>query len=542
MTYDSCAVLVVSVHLAGGKMPTNSFMNTTCNAGVWKILKKKEFLVWCGLLLLHEYLYFSPMKNSFACILLLSVLFACQEKQASPPSFVFILVDDLGWADVGANWPQTFYETPNIDGLARRGIRFSQAYAAHPVCSPTRAALMTGKHPNRLNITDWIPGFDKDANTRPILTPQIAHELALEEQTIAEKLKESGYNTYFVGKWHLGEEEQFWPEHQGFDQNIGGWSVGAPQLKPGVANGYFSPYGNPRLTDGPEGEYLTDRLTDESIRLMTQSGDNPFLLYLSFYTVHTPIQAAVKHLAKFEDKKGTLVNEFDAVPYRKEGEGVTKLIQDNAAYASMVAAMDENVGRILKALEDAGLSENTWVIITSDNGGLSTLFTEGAPTANGPLRAGKGWCYEGGIRVPLVVAGPGIRSPGSIDETPVISMDFYPTLLSLAGIPHQSTDGRSLVPLFRDTEKLDRDELFWHYPHYHGSAWKPGSAIRKGDWKLVYTYEDKKVELYDLAGDPSETTDVSVQFPDRVQTLKALLDSRLEETEARYPVETERFF
>lgn len=478
---------------------------------------------------------YKRMNKTFASIIFLFVLFSCQEKQDSPPNFVFILVDDLGWADIGANWPQTFYETPHIDRLAERGIRFSQAYSAHPVCSPTRAALMTGKHPNRVNITDWIPGFDRNADIRPIQTPQIAHELAIEEQTIAEKLKEKGYNTYFVGKWHLGEEEKFWPEHQGFDHNIGGWSVGAPQLKPGVANGYFSPYGNPRLADGPEGEYLTDRLTDESIRLMTQSGNDPFLLYLSFYTVHTPIQAAEKHIAKFETKKSAMIDE-DITPYRREGEGVTKLIQDNAAYASMVAAMDENVGRVLQALEDSGLSENTWVILTSDNGGLSTLFAEGAPTANGPLRAGKGWCYEGGIRVPLVVAGPGISTPGTVKDMPVVSMDFFPTILSLAGVKHVSHDGKSLVPLLTNSGLIERGELFWHYPHYHGSAWKPGSAIRSGDWKLIYYYENNKTELFNLAQDPSESVDLASKFPDRVQTLKRLLDLRLEETGAKFPV------
>ena len=476
------------------------------------------------------------MKKLTPYILLLSLLFSCQKQQAPPPNFVFILVDDLGWADVGANWPETFYETPNIDRLAQIGIRFTQAYAAHPVCSPTRAALMTGKHPNRVNITDWIPGFDKDADKRPIHTPDIAHELGLEELTLAEKLKESGYNTYFIGKWHLGEEEQFWPEYQGFDRNIGGWSVGAPQLKTGVANGYFSPYGNPRLKDGPEGEYLTDRLTDESIQLMTQNRDNPFLLYLSLYTVHTPIQAAEKHIAKFEEKKRNRAVQVDAIQYKNEGDGQTKLIQDNAGYASMVAAMDENVGRILQSLEDAGLAANTWVILTSDNGGLSTLYTEGAPTANGPLRAGKGWCYEGGIRVPLVVAGPGISTPGKVEDVPVVSMDFFPTILSLAGVEHVSQDGKSLVPLLTDTGQIDRDELFWHYPHYHGSAWKPGSAIRKGDWKLIYTYEDNKVELFNLSQDPGENMDVSAQFPDRVQELRSQLDTRLEETGARFPV------
>ncbi|MCC5938384.1 MAG: sulfatase [Lunatimonas sp.] len=476
----------------------------------------------------------------FLVILLLSVAFySCQSPVEKKPNFVFILVDDLGWADIGANWGETFYETPHIDALAARGVRFSQAYAAHPVCSPTRAALMTGKHPNRVNITDWIPGFDRDADSRPIETPAISHKLALEEVTLAEKFQEGGYHTYFVGKWHLGEEETYWPESQGFDVNIGGWSVGAPQLKPGTANGYFSPYGNPRLKDGPEGEYLTDRLTEESVRLMREAGDKPFLLYLSYYTVHTPIQAVPRHHDRFQQKLAEQSQVPEEDRYQPEGvDGITRLIQDNTGYASMVAAMDENIGRIMGALKELGLEENTWVIFTSDNGGLSTLFSEGAPTANGPLRAGKGWCYEGGIRVPLLVYGPGLTGPGRVVDEPVVSMDYFTTMLSLAGIPHEAHDGNSLVPLLVKNAggNWEREELFWHYPHYHGSAWRPGSALRKGKWKLIYYYESESRELFDLEADPRESTDLSSRMPDLANSMQHRLFERLNESGAKFPI------
>lgn len=461
--------------------------------------------------------------------------FSCVKKDPTKPNVIVILVDDLGWADIGANYPETFYETPNIDRMAANGLRFSQAYSAHPVCSPTRAALMTGKHPNRVQITDWIPGFSRNKETWPLATPEISHELPLEETTLAEKFKENGYRTYFVGKWHLGEESRYWPEYQGFDQNIGGWSVGAPQLREGQANGYYSPYGNPRLEDGPDGEYLTERLTSESIRFIQQQGGEPFFLYLSFYSVHTPIQAAPTKYDYFLRKKENLETEAGQQAYRQEGTGQTKLIQDNAAYASMVAAMDENVGRLLRALEEAGVSENTWVVFTSDNGGLSTLFTEGAPTANGPLRAGKGWCYEGGIRVPFIVQGPGISRKGSVSETPVVSMDVFPTLLSLAQIPHDAGDGKDLSPLIRYNDQIEREELFWHYPHYHGSAWKPGSALRKDNWKLIHFYETGTSELYNLETDPGETKNLATSHPDKAESLQQVLMQHLKETGALLP-------
>lgn len=450
--------------------------------------------------------------------------FSCsREKQ--PPNFVFILVDDLGWADVKCNYPESFYDTPNIDRLAENGVRFTQAYAANPVCSPTRAALMTGKHPNRVNITDWIPGLDP--KNRPLLGPQDRNELALEEVTLAEKLKEAGYKTCFIGKWHLGDEG-FFPEDQGFDINIGGHHRGSP---PG---GYYSPYKNPKLEDGPEGEYLTDRLTNESIRFIRESDGLPFLLYLAFYTVHTPIQASKKHIGKYRVKRENLA--LDSVLHTKEGDGWTKLVQENADFASMVAAMDENVGRVMEALRNQGLDKNTWVIFTSDNGGLSTLTRKNAPTSNGPLRAGKGWCYEGGIRVPLIIAGPDVGENGKVEEQPVISMDFFTTILDLAGIEHEKYDGESLLPALTQNGNIGRDILFWHFPHYHGSAWKPGSALREGDWKLVVHYEGSRMELFNLAADPGETTDLSAELPEKTRELKKLLDTKLLESGAQFPV------
>ncbi len=456
--------------------------------------------------------------------LLLSILFFSCSTEKKQPNIVFILVDDLGWADVKCNFPESFYDTPNIDQLAERGVRFTNAYAANPVCSPTRAALMTGKHPNRVNITDWIPG--NNPKNRPLLGSEDGNELALEEITLAEKLKENGYKTCFIGKWHLGDEGYF-PENQGFDINIGGHHRGSP---PG---GYYSPYKNPKLTDGPEGEYLTDRLTTEGIKFITENKEKPFFLYLAFYTVHTPIQASKKYIEKYKAKREGL--NLTEVPHKKEGDGWTKLLQENAAFASMVASMDENVGRVLATLKEQGLYKNTWVIFTSDNGGLSTLYRKNAPTSNGPLRAGKGWCYEGGIRVPLIIEGPDIINPGRTTNQPAISMDYFTTILSIAEIEHNNNDGVNLLPILTENGQINRDELFWHYPHYHGSAWTPGSALRKDDWKLVVFYEDNRTELYNLATDPGETTNVAAKNPEKVTELKKILDKKLAESGAKFP-------
>jgi arylsulfatase A-like enzyme len=274
-------------------------------------------------------------------------------------------------------------------------------------------------------------------------------------------------------------------------------------------------------------------LTDESIRFIRENRKDPFLLYLSFYTVHTPIQATEKYFEKYRQKREDL--NLEEIPHRKEGEGWTKLVQGDPAYASMVAAMDDNVGRILEALKDQGVDKNTWVIFTSDNGGLSTLYRKNAPTANGPLRAGKGWCYEGGIRVPFIISGPDVHQPGRVEKHPVVSMDVFETVLTLAGVEDSGNDGENLLPMITDKGSLARDVLFWHYPHYHGSAWTPGSAIRKGDWKLVVFYEEERYELFNLKEDPGESTDLSGDHPEKLAELKKVLDEKLGETNAQYP-------
>lgn len=446
-----------------------------------------------------------------------------------PPNFVFVLVDDLGWTDLGC-YGSSFYDTPNLDRLAATGMRFTDGYAACPVCSPTRASIMTGKYPARLNVTDWIPG--DDSKNQKLLGPQDLHQLPLEEVTIAEALKAHGYKTFFAGKWHLGDQG-FFPEDQGFDINQGGHHVGSP---PG---GYYSPYKNPKLIDGPEGEYLTDRLTDESIRFLEGNHKEPFLLYLSFYTVHTPIQACKRFLEKYEAKADALP-EIEGPAFIPEHDGTTRQRQDRPDYATMVHAMDENVGRLLDKLDELKLTGNTVVIFMSDNGGLATLpKNRDAPTANLPLRAGKGWCYEGGIREPFILRAPGVTKPGSIGNMPVISTDFYPTMLELAGIdpmPDQHRDGLSLVPLLKGSDSLNRDALFWHYPHYHGSTWTPGAAVRVGDWKLIEFYDKEKIELYNLKDDIGERHELSQQYPERARELADRLHRWQKDIGALMPV------
>ncbi|MBB4078047.1 arylsulfatase A-like enzyme [Lewinella aquimaris] len=443
-----------------------------------------------------------------------------------PPNVVFLLVDDLGWRDLGC-YGSDFYETPNIDRLAARSTLFTDAYSAHPVCSPTRAALLTGRHPSRIGITDWIPG--QDPRNRPLVGVTDLDSLPLHELTLAEALKEYDYTTFFAGKWHLGDEGNY-PEDQGFDINKGGHHKGSP---PG---GYYSPYQNPKLADGPAGEYLTDRLTDESIQFMSAQREEPFLLYLSYYTVHTPIQACNRHLQRFEDKKAAL--QIGEPNVRGEGGGQTVLDQYNPAYASMVYALDENVGRLLDSLEAMGLDDRTLIVFTSDNGGLSTLENRRtAPTSVVPLRAGKGWAYEGGIRTPLLVSRPG-QQTARRSFTPVISMDLFPTILQETGhplMPDAHVDGLSLTPLLNSDQDTLHEVLFWDYPHYHGSAWTPGSALRKGDWKLVYFYETDRYELYHLATDLSEQRDLSGSHRAELTDLKEEMARMKQEYRVKMP-------
>jgi arylsulfatase A-like enzyme len=437
-------------------------------------------------------------------------------KTAKKQNFVFILVDDMGWADLGYTG-STFYETPNIDALSKSSIQFSNAYASASICSPTRASILTGKHPARLQITDWIPGDDNQ--DRKLIGPKDLDALPLEEVTLAEILKQQGYNTFFAGKWHLGDEGLL-PQNQGFDVNLGGFHKGQP---PG---GYYVPYKNPYLPDGPEGEYLTDRLTTESIKFLDTIKDKPFLLYLSYYTVHTPIQANTKYIDKFKHKLKTMDTLMPSD--RNEGSAITKIVQRNPEYASMVYALDENVGRLIKKLKDEGLYENTTIIFTSDNGGLTTIeagLNYERPTAVVPLRAGKGWLYEGGIRVPLLIKPAHYKGGSNMVTEPVISHDFFPTMLSLANIaPEKSMeiDGVSLVPLLVGN-KIDRKEIFWHYPHYHASGWTPGAAIRQDEWKLIEFYETGIVELYNLSDDISEKNNLATKYPERVAALQQRL-------------------
>lgn len=484
--------------------------------------------------------YFSRSKNNYVLVLILgalSLLGGCKTDSGNPPAngkdlsapknVLFILVDDLGWMDLGC-YGSSFYETPNLDRLAGHSTRFTQAYTPNPVCSPTRAAILTGRYPSRVGITDWIPG--DDPKDRPLLGPQDLNQLPLEEITLAEVLKSDGYKTFFAGKWHLGDEGYF-PEDQGFDINKGGHHMGQP---PG---GYYSPYNNPKLTDGPEGEYLTDRLADESIAFLEANAENPFLLYLSFYTVHTPIQASKRHLAKFQEKKRQLLDTLPNVI--QDGHGFTVQNQYNAEYASMVYALDENVGRVLDKLDSLGLTDNTLVVFTSDNGGLTTLEYENwiAPTSVKPLRAGKGWMYEGGIRVPLLISRPGQQETKTV-STPIMSIDLFPTLLEELQIeaPTAGTiDGQSLSSVLNGNSEKSERTLFWHYPHYHASGWRPGSGVRKGDWKLIHFYEDDHFELYNIAADVGEEHDLKNKFPDKFKELQAELNRMLRETQSALP-------
>ncbi|MEL6925725.1 MAG: sulfatase, partial [Bacteroidota bacterium] len=441
---------------------------------------------------------------SICSALLLAACGADQQSTDSDtrPNVVLVLVDDLGWNDLSC-YGNAYYETPQLDQLAREGMRFTQAYSSSPVCSPARAALLTGKTPARVGITDWIPG--NDPKNRRLLGPSDLHQLPLQETTLAEALQEGGYQTFFAGKWHLGEAPYF-PTQQGFDHNLGGNSRGMPRS-------YYSPYANPQLADGPEGEYLPDRLTDEAIGFLEKQGTQPFFLMLSYYTVHTPIVAAPRRLAHFQQKAKAL--QLTDTLTVAEGQGRTVTAPYNADYASMVYALDENIGRLQAALRAQGLDKNTLFVFTSDNGGLSTLV-EGrrpAPTSVRPLRGGKGWCYEGGIRVPLIIKAPDHIAAGSQCSTPVIGHDLFPTILSWAQLPfeQESIDGQSLWPLLSQNENWSREMLWWHFPHYHGSAWTPGAAIRMGDWKLIAFYESEKTELYNLATDPYEQNDLAAK-------------------------------
>ena len=462
------------------------------------------------------------------CALCVFIITAPALDAAKQTNFLFFLVDDMGWADIGANG-STYHETPNIDRLAKSGMRFTQGYAAGSVCSPTRASIMTGRHPVRVDITDWIPGqANRPAN--PLLHPEDRSHLPLEETTIAEALKEHGYQTFFAGKWHLGDKGQ-WPTEQGFDINIGGHHRGSP---PG---GYYGPWSNPTLKAKRKDEYLTERLTEESVKFLEERDQaKPFLLYLSYYNIHTPIQAYKKHIDHYQSKAAKAFE--GKTPTEPEHDGTNRLRQDNPALATMVAAVDDSVGVLLAKLTQLKLDENTVVIFFSDNGGLSTLQRgRFGPGCNLPLRAGKGWLYEGGVREPTIIRAPGVTQPGSASHKPLISMDFFPTMLDLAGLPLKPklhVDGRSLLSQLKGNDTGNRT-LHWHYPHYHGSSWKPGASIRDGDWKLIEFYHYNNFELYNLAKDPGERTNLAKRNPRKAAELRAKLSAWQKQIKAKMP-------
>lgn len=455
-----------------------------------------------------------------------------EQRGASPerrPNVVLILADDLGWSDVGANGGR-FYRTPHLDALAADGANFTQAYAACPVCSPTRAALMTGKYPGRLHLTDWLPGRPDRPDQR-LLRPNLRQALPHEEVTLAERLQEAGYVTGHIGKWHLGGDG-FEPETQGFDLNIAGDHTGTPRS-------YFAPYRGgrdgrfmPGLEEAPDGEYLTDRLAEEAERFLEQHRDRPFFLYLPHYAVHTPMRGKEDLIAQYEQQLAE-----NPIP---EGR------QRNPIYAAMVESLDEGVGRVMAKLKELEIDQRTLVIFTSDNGGLSVIEGPHTPaTINLPLREGKGYLYEGGIRVPLMIRWPGKISPGKTITTPVSSIDFFPTILEACGLAADEgesgrasslgeerepaedlasgLDGVSIMPLLTaDNEEevaWDRSELFWHYPHYSNQGGRPGAVIRRGNYKLIEFFEQGRLELFDLVSDPGETRNLTGEHPELTQEL-----------------------
>jgi arylsulfatase A len=436
------------------------------------------------------------------------------------PNVVFILVDDMGWKDGGC-FGSKFYQTPELDALAAASLRFTQAYAACAVCSPTRAALLTGKYPGRLHITDWISGEGAPKNSRFRL-PDWQQHLPLEETTLAEALKKLGYATEHLGKWHLGGGK-FLPQYQGFDTNVAGGETGHPAS-------YFWPYGAtnnshrvPGLAErgGQKGDYLTDQLTDEALHFIEANQHRPFYLNFCHYAVHSPLMGKQELIDQAADRPGA--------------DG-----QSNTVYAAMLKSVDESVGRIRRKLDELHLAEHTLIIFTSDNGG-AVHFGQPPATSNAPLRMGKGYAYEGGLRVPLLIKMPGLTRAGSVCNTPVITMDFFPTLLELAGADKSAAstavDGVSLVPLLRGKTQLPRAELFWHYPHYwNGGKVSPYSVARVGDWKLIRFYETGREELYNLKADLTEAHDLAESNPAKRKELSERLDVWLKEVGAQMPL------
>jgi len=429
---------------------------------------------------------------------------------ANRPNVIVILADDLGWTDL-ACYDSDLHETPHLDRLAKNGMRFTQSDSACTVCSPTRAALMTGKYPARLRITDWIPGLMPD--NPKLLVPIWTKHLPTTETTLARLFRSMGYITALIGKWHLGGED-YYPHKHGFDINIAGTDKAAPPS-------YFAPWKIPTLSEGKDGEYLTDRLGDEAVKFIEKNKDRPFFLYMPHFAVHTPIQG-----------RADLVDKYKA----KLKAGLT---HNNAAYAAMLESLDATVGRIRSKLQELKLDDNTIIIFTSDNGGRVPT------TSNRPLRFGKASAYEGGVRVPLIVHWPGVTKAGRVSDTPVITMDLFPTLVEMARLKDAPKhDGVSLAPLLRDTGGLTRTELFWHYPHHQhyqlGGA-MPYGAIRSGDFKLIEFFNDMSVELYDIKNDIGEQKNLVKERPKLVEELRTRLHTWRRDVGAQMPTPNPKY-
>jgi len=447
---------------------------------------------------------------------------------------ISILIDDLGWVDLSCQG-SGFYETPHIDRLAKEGLRFTEGYAAAPVCSPSRASLLTGKCPARIGVTDWIGA---GARGRLIDAPNKDH-LPTDEITLAKALRDHGYTTWHVGKWHLGGEGSL-PQDHGFDVNIGGHHFGYP------VNGYFSPWKIPSLEDREDGEYLTDRLTDEAIQLMhDRDADRPFFLNLCYYAVHVPIEAKAELIEKYEakarrmglDKVDPLVEgEFYPCEHKKDQRVTRRVVQSDPVYAAMIETLDTNIGRLLDALDALGLAAETLVTFTSDNGGLAT--SEGSPTCNAPLSEGKGWTREGGDRVPWIARCPGLIREGIVSREPIYSPDLYPTLLELCGLPllpDQHRDGISFAQHLTSGESIPERPLFFHYPHYGNQGGTPSAAVRLGCYKLIELFETGELLLFDLEVDIGETRDLSPKHPELTRHLHRLMLDWRKETGALLP-------
>ena len=465
------------------------------------------------------------MRPRSAVAAITIAIFGLSWASAAPLNVVVILADDMGWADAGC-YGADLHETPHIDAFAKQGVRFTDAYAMS-VCSPSRASLLTGRHAALLHITIWAEGSLDGPKKRKLLQAQSLHDLPHTETTLAKHLRDAGYLTALVGKWHLGDADHL-PESHGFDVNIGGTQWGAPQsyFWPYSGSGRFGPEFRfvPHLEFGKPGEYLTDRLTDEAIKVIDHAGAQPFFLYLAHHAVHTPMEAKAGDVKHFEAKL-------------KPGEH-----HQNAVYAAMAKSLDDSVGRVLAHLQERGLDQNTVVVFASDNGGYIGVDRQAGQTVhvtdNSPLRSGKGSLYEGGVRVPLIVRWPGVSQAGAVCSEPVMLMDLFPTLAAATGVKpavQAPVDGVDLSPLLKNPQAhLKRDALFFHYPHYYETT-TPVSAVRAGDWKLLEYLEDNRVELYHLPDDLSEKTDLAKEQPQRAAELLKRLHAWRDEVSAAMP-------